>query len=297
MRKTTTGIVAGLAACVLAAGLCACSSGTSTASSSAGTGDNSAIVYTSLEQDTTQTFQTVTFGTYEQDGNTSNGAEAIEWYVLDEQDGKALLISKYVLDAQPYDDTYVGYTWYVTNPRPVTDATWNTSSIREWLNGTFYNKAFTADEQSKIVATTSTDSKAYGSTSAASSPDASAFMTEEATDNVFLLSNWEAKSLFANKAARMAQPTAYAIAQGVYVNGDSASDSATVGYASWWTRTVGYYAGYAAVVMPDGEVEGDGYRMDGETHDAWTDHGEYTSTLGGNFGIRPAIWVDSSVLA
>ena len=61
---------------VLALGLCACGSGK--ASTTTGTGDNSSLLITSLQKDTVQTFETVTFGTYEQDGNASNGAEPIE---------------------------------------------------------------------------------------------------------------------------------------------------------------------------------------------------------------------------
>lgn len=40
----------------------------------------------------------VSFGKYEQDNNTSNGKEKIEWLVLEVKDGKALVISKYALD-------------------------------------------------------------------------------------------------------------------------------------------------------------------------------------------------------
>ena len=43
----------------------------------------------------------ITFGTYEQDNDTSNGAEPIEWEVPDVKGGKALVISKYILDAKP----------------------------------------------------------------------------------------------------------------------------------------------------------------------------------------------------
>ena len=37
------------------------------------------------------------FGHYEQDNNPDNGPEPIEWIVLDVQDGKALLLSRYGL--------------------------------------------------------------------------------------------------------------------------------------------------------------------------------------------------------
>ena len=43
---------------------------------------------------------TITFGTYEQDNNTSNGKEAIEWTVLDKNGMSVLLISKQALDCQ-----------------------------------------------------------------------------------------------------------------------------------------------------------------------------------------------------
>ena len=44
------------------------------------------------------------FGKYEQDNNPDNGPEEIEWIVLEEQDGNLLLLSRYGLDAVPYND-------------------------------------------------------------------------------------------------------------------------------------------------------------------------------------------------
>ena len=45
----------------------------------------------------------ITFGAYEQDNNTRNGKEPIEWQVLEIKGGRALLISKYGLDAKRYN--------------------------------------------------------------------------------------------------------------------------------------------------------------------------------------------------
>ncbi len=45
---------------------------------------------------------TVTFGSYEQDGDTSNGSEPIEWMVLRTDGQEVLLLSVNILDAQPY---------------------------------------------------------------------------------------------------------------------------------------------------------------------------------------------------
>ena len=58
-----------------------------------------------------QVGQYVEFGTYEQDGDNNNGAEPIEWKVLAVEDGNALLISKYVLDWQMYNETDEKVNW------------------------------------------------------------------------------------------------------------------------------------------------------------------------------------------
>ena len=68
----------------------------------------------------------VSFGKYEQDNNTSNGKEKIEWLVLEVKDGKALVISKYALDCKPYNTSS-------------TNVTWETCSLRNWLNNDFIN--------------------------------------------------------------------------------------------------------------------------------------------------------------
>lgn len=74
--------------------------------------------------------ETVYFGHYEQDINLSNGKEPIEWIVLDVQDGRSLLISKYVLDVIPF------------NERLAEGITWEISTLRKWLNESFILEAF-----------------------------------------------------------------------------------------------------------------------------------------------------------
>ena len=82
---------------------------------------------------------TIQFGAYEQDNNYSNGKEPIDWMVLTIEDNKALLISKYALDCQPFS----------TNNGIV----WDSSSLRRWLNSSFLNEAFTIEEQAIILTT------------------------------------------------------------------------------------------------------------------------------------------------
>ncbi len=86
------------------------------------------------------------FGVYEQDNDLNDGKEPIEWLVLDIEGDKALLLSKYGLDAKPYNATYA-------------DVTWETCTLRAWLNDDFLKTAFTEDEQ-KAIFTTDVDNSA-----------------------------------------------------------------------------------------------------------------------------------------
>ena len=49
----------------------------------------------------------VTFGHYEQDNNTVNDKEVIEWKEMDKNGGSILLLSKYGLDHKKYNETYL----------------------------------------------------------------------------------------------------------------------------------------------------------------------------------------------
>ena len=78
----------------------------------------------------------VLIGTYEQDNDTSNGAEDIEWRVLAVEDGKVLLISEYALDAHMFNSM----------ASMLND--WDRSDLKSWLTGDFKSDAFTSDDAS-----------------------------------------------------------------------------------------------------------------------------------------------------
>ena len=81
----------------------------------------------------------ITLGRYEQDNNETNGPEPVEWYVISRKDDNScLLLSRYILDAKAYNS--------VREP-----VSWETCSLRAWLNGEFAEKAFTGKELKKIV--------------------------------------------------------------------------------------------------------------------------------------------------
>ena len=171
----------------------------------------------------------VWFGAYEQDNNTSNGKEDVEWIVLAKENGKALVISKYALDCQPYNTSY-------------TDVTWENCSLRKWMNGTFLNNAFSTDEQAKIATTT---------VSADKNPEHSTNPGNATTDKVFLLSITEAEKYFSSDSARQCKPTKHAVANGAYVTIDN-------GFCWWWLRSSGYGQFSADAVASGGWVSGYG---------------------------------------
>ncbi len=146
---------------------------------------------------------TVQFGKYEQDTDSANGPEPIEWIVLDIQDEQALLISKYTLDRRQYNQSYT--------------PTWEHSSIRKWLNESFLNIAFDENEQAVILTKKVDNSLAQGGYLANGGND-----TE---DKVFLLSYLESSRYFPTDESRIAPMTAYAL---------SLRDDETEG---WWSRS------------------------------------------------------------
>ena len=78
--------------------------------------------------------ETVVFGMYEQDGDTSDGLEPIEWFVLENKAGVITLISKYELEYMSYGS-----------------CSWENSTLRKWLNEEFLNSAFSEYEKKHII--------------------------------------------------------------------------------------------------------------------------------------------------
>ena len=173
----------------------------------------------------------VTLGSYEQDNDKNNGAEPIQWLVLDVQPGKALLISRYVLDCKPYSNTEA-------------DITWEKCYIRKWLNSDFFNTAFTESQQALILQTrVEPDKKEDHKTD-----------TGPATnDRVFLLGYLEAERYFSGSEDRRCQATAYAKYRGVIAGVEN-------GVCWWWLRSPGYSQTFASYVLLDGYAYAGGCR-------------------------------------
>ena len=175
--------------------------------------------------------ETIEFGNYPQD---KDGTEKpIEWIVMKNEGNQILLLSKYVLDAKPYNKEWE-------------DVTWETSDIRQWLNNEFYTTAFNKAEKAKIQTSLikNEDNSKYGTNGG-----------NDTEDKVFLLSEKEAETLFSNDEEKIAKATEYAEKSVVYGNEEKS--------VLWWLRSPGDDRYCAAVVNSDGWVYGDGSRVNG----------------------------------
>ncbi len=189
----------------------------------------------------------IVFGTYEQDNDTSNGPEPIEWVVLDVEDDHVLLLSKFCLDCRPYHDKE-------------DLAGWQNCSLREWMNSSFYDEAFSEDDKPLIQLTHVVNSDC-----------------KDTYDWVYLMSYDEMIQYFEKQPNARCDATEYAVKQGVEVNGK------TVRY--YWLRsvserktTIDSYGKEIYSTKAD-VVSSDGY---GKTY------GPITSKIS---GIRPVMWI------
>lgn len=180
---------------------------------------------------------TIQFGDY-------HGAN--QWIILEKTGNKILVISKYCLDRQPYNTT-------------VDDVTWETCSLRQWLNSTYLNEAFSEAEQAKIASTT---------ISTPSNMDWTGQV--DTTDKVFLLSIDEAEKYFETDNARRAEATAYVIE-----NGPDYTQSTW----NWWLRSPGQYEDFAMYVSSAGTIDERGSYVDMSIY----------------FTVRPAMWINLTV--
>ena len=185
---------------------------------------------------------TVLFGQYPQ---TAEGTDItpIEWMVLDydETNNCSLLLSRYGLDAQPYNTVYE----YVT---------WEECTLRMWLNGTFLNKAFTTQEQTGIMTTNVDNSDRQGYSKWSTSGG------NNTQDKVFLLSYAEANKYLdvtinnRSNIKSLVAPTAFTKRQGASTNNSNkTTDGEAAGW--WWLRSPGGSKVKAADVNSGGSLD------------------------------------------
>ena len=199
----------------------------------------------------------VTFGHYEQDGDQTNGAEAIEWIVLDTNGAHAMLISRYVLGT-------------ANNNEAVTDSIYRYefSGVRSWLNGSFYTSAFNELEQKAIVETLVDNSSSqsgkyrnkYGHYTISYDSGANT------KDKLFALSYQEAEKYFSDNDIELDCQATQSIISSV-------GDDICEGNTSWWLRSTGDEKHHIAFVNKYGFISN-------------------SYAYPGTKGVRPVLWLN-----
>ena len=187
----------------------------------------------------TVTWDKIQFGSYYQDAEFEE--ESIKWRILDiDSEGNAFLLADEALDCQPYNEEYPSCTW-------------ETCTLRDWLNGTdtyekdeaaFINAAFTTEEQNEIIETT------------VENPDKGTPSSNTTTDKVYLLSISEASNAnygfhtgFSDSSStRQVKATDYVRCKGV----DRFNIDRNSSNCYWWLRSPGVNENYGARVSSAG---------------------------------------------
>ena len=168
----------------------------------------------------------IQFGVYPQD-ESGTETDPIEWVVIEIKDDKALLLCKYAIDCQKFNNE-------------AKSATWERCSLRKWLNNTFFKNAFSVKERSRVQMTlVNSDNNQNYKTAAGNST----------RDKVFLLSIKEVKQYLKKTEYRKCKETDYCYEMGAYKKDDN---------CYWLLRTPGYDSSYIAFVDSDGYINYNG---------------------------------------
>jgi hypothetical protein len=191
--------------------------------------------------------QITTFGSY-------------EWLVLAVENDRVLLVTKDALDMRAFNEE-------------AAEVTWETCSLRSWLNDEFYNQ-FTAEEQEQIAETVvvNEDNSEYGTVGG-----------NTTEDKVFLLSLAEVEQYFANDAARlaglnMARAEAEIRAEELAAKLGASSENVLTALTEyegmvWWVLRSPGSNGNCAGIRDDGSIDKNG------------------DSVTGDFAVRPALWL------
>lgn len=169
--------------------------------------------------------------TYQYDNGYNKGNiyyfkyEPLSWRILDPSEG--YVMCNQIIDSQAYQNFiyYNGSKYYNSEACENYASDWVTSSLRQWLNNSFYKTAFSEEEKEQIGTSHLENKSTYSST----------YDSADTYDKIFLISYYDAansaygfdSSSDANDAARQLKGTDYAKCQGLYV-------SSSYDGPSWW---------------------------------------------------------------
>lgn len=171
----------------------------------------------------------------------------ITWTVVDVSDGVAVLLCDRILDCLPFDSNG--------------GSAWDTSTIRTFLNGDFYNNVFNAEEKKTIAKkTTKTEENSeYGTK-----------YGNDCADYVTIPSIQDFKGYMTKVEDKAhAKATDYALGKGLNeytktvkkdINGEKVSVELK---GSWfWLRSAGFTKGFVSVCYSDGDISYGGQESD-----------------------------------
>jgi len=182
------------------------------------------------------------------------------WRVLDIQNEYALILSEWVIESRPYHEDYSIYAL----------ATWETSTLRQYLNNTFYHTF--SDEEKRWITDSlvvNNDNPWYGTAGG-----------NATIDRVFLLDIDEVVKYFGDSGKLRDSDLMNGDEYGIYDEYNSTRIAYDLrGWASPWVlRSPGYSGGDVALVRGRYLALG-GIDIFGRS---------VTET----YGVRPAMWVD-----
>lgn len=152
--------------------------------------------------------------------------EPLTWRVLDPDEG--YVMCENVIDSQAYQNFVIKKDGSLYNSKDCTNyvSDWETCTLRQWLNKTFYNTAFSREEK-MLIGTTYLENNSTDGT----------WLSTDTADKIFVLSYNDAvnsaygfdSSDEAFDEARKIKGTTYSKCQGLYIDDEGA--------AYWWLRS------------------------------------------------------------
>ena len=160
----------------------------------------------------------------------------VSWLVLKRLPGKALLLSRCVLDCHMVGE---GCSY------------WKGSDIRSWLNSAFSQEMFIEEERKRMC---------YTALEYNGNPEYENSGGRSCRNRVFLLNYREIMEYLPRPESRKCQPTPYARLKGVQVSADESFGGR--GYCWWWLRNIGADYYHAMFVHAYGFPDAAGSRGD-----------------------------------
>lgn len=183
-----------------------------------------------------------TIGKYPQ---SSFSPSPIRWRIIYSSPERVLLLSDMLLDAKPFNLVSKSVTW-------------ETSSLRYWLNHDFLNSAFTEEERERIIVVNNKNelNPRFGTDSG-----------NQTLDQIFCLSIDEVNRFLLKQNNRDGITTVFARTNGAYAYKEDFS-------GWWWLRTSGANTSSAAYIAIDGSI---------------AVKGNFVNNCTGS--VRPALWL------